>query len=93
MKYNMCPVVRASDLAHELNLQYGWNLDGHDLAAFLFNQYYNDACQSFWIADLEDYRGEPWQDEDSISKMNAIKIFLQDVLPAGTDVVIIDTSW
>lgn len=94
MKYEICPVVDVDDLANGLNTQYGWNWDGHDLSSFLFgDNYYNDTYQSIWIADLEDYRGEPWQDENEISLMNAIKIYLQDVLPKDTNVVIIDTSW
>lgn len=94
MKYKMRPVIWIDDVADGLNAQYGWNWDGQDLAQFLFgDNYYNDSCQSLWIADLEYYRGEPWQDENEISLMNAIKIFLQDILPAGTDTVIIDTSW
>lgn len=94
MKYKMCPVIWIDDIVKGLNTQYDWHWDDQDLAEFLFgDNYYNDSCQSFWIADLEDYRGESWQDENEISTMNAIKIFLQDVLPKGTDTVIIDTSW
>lgn len=94
MKYEIRPVIDVNDLEDALNAQYGpefvkpgW------LASMLFeDSYTNDSYKSFDYSKLEEYTGEPWQDENYVTFMNCVKAFLQDALPDYNE-VIIDVSW
>lgn len=93
MEYTIYPVVKIDDLAVELRLQYGIDMDGCDLASFLFaDDYQNDCYKSYYYGGKLIYEGESWQDEDYIRICNCINSILQDIIPDYVT-VLIDVSW
>lgn len=92
MKYEILPVIDVHDLEDALKLQFDMDFD-NDIRLFLFyDNFMNDCYKSFSFKDLEEYKGFSWQDEEDISKKNAIKVFLKDLFPQY-DSCIIDVSW
>ena len=92
MKIEMMPVISIYDLEAALLAQYDIDWTG-ELASFLFgDSYVNDSYKSFWFAEMDEYTGKPWQDEESIRVENCVKSILQDALP-GYDRCLIDVSW
>ena len=72
MKYEMMPVISIYDLEAVLLAQYDINCTG-ELASFLFGYSYdNDSYKSYWFAEMEEYTGKPWQDEESIRIENCL---------------------
>ena len=91
MLVDLRPVIHAEDLRKEVNLQYGCDIE--DIAALLFpGDYQNDCYKNFYYAELEDRNPWSWEDEDTVTLINLVKTYLQDILPDQDD-VLIDVSW
>lgn len=92
MKYEMMPVISIYDLEDALLAQYDIDWTG-ELASFLFgDSFINDSYKSYWFAEMDEYTGKPWQNEEYIRVENCVKSILQDVLP-GHKRCLIDVSW
>ena len=92
MKYEMMPVISINDLEAALLAQYDIDWTG-ELASFLFDDsYINDSYKSYWFAEMDEYTGKSWQNEEFIRIGNCIKSILQDALP-GYERCLIDVSW
>lgn len=85
MVYEMMPVIEADKLEEALWLQYGnaFMEEVGDIRNFLFpSDYMNDCYKSLYIEDC-----------GKSHLHNCIYTYLQDVMPKGTKVVLIDVSW
>ena len=101
MKYEMRPVIDIWDLQEALELQYGeeftdqYGGTAHGLCGFLFGDDYMNDCYKSHLLEIEEFDPVncPWQNEIHITIMNCINTFLLDILPTGTERVLIDVSW
>ena len=93
MNYSIYPVVDIDSLANELRFQFGIDMDGAELAEFLFgDDYQNDCYKSFYYDNMEIYEGKSWQNEEHIRIKNCIRSILQDTIPDYV-AVLVDVSW
>lgn len=98
MTFEIVPLISIWDLTKEL---FAAGLIENDAAAEfadeLFGDYYmNDSSKMFYIGECYDevYYGEScWQNPDRIKKFNAIRQYLRDRLPTGTQKILVDISW
>lgn len=101
MKYEMMPVIDIWDLHKAIVLQYGQEFaneyggNAHGLCGFLFGDDYMNDCYKSHYLEIEEFDpvNKPWQNEQHIRLMNCINQYLLDVLPEGTQRVLIDVSW
>lgn len=85
MEIEMMPTIGIDDLVDALNIQYGWELDRHNLSELMFPEpYSNDCYKSYWFDDF--LEGNEYQQE------NCVIAYLQDILPGHTK-VLIDITW
>ena len=96
MVYKMVPHFWVDDLEKELHKNFGDDFMEivDDLRMFLFDdRYMNDVSVEFNIKDLDDFYEE--DDVETVVRINArnrIKLFLQDMFP-GHSYVLIDVMW
>ena len=85
MVYKMVPHFWVGDFETELLNRFGHEFmkKVDDLRMFLFDDH---------IDELEVYEGHEWQDPERIELENAIKLFLQEMFP-GHSYVLIDVMW
>lgn len=94
MDYAIYPVIDINDLADELHLQFGIDMDGAELSNFLFNEEYMNDCYKYYYYDEElVYEGKFWQNEENIRIRNCINSILQDTMPPDYVAVLVDVSW
>ena len=95
MKYKMVPHFWVDDLEKELLNRFGHEFmkKVDDLRMFLFDdRYMNDVSVDYNIDELDVYEGREWQDAERIELENTIKLFLQEMFP-GHSYVLIDVMW
>ena len=90
MKYEMRPVINASELCKEIRLQY--DVDIEDICDVFFG---NDALplNEIDLADPDEvYDGSSWEDEEEIGWRNLIRTHLRDTFP-NNRLIIIENDW
>ena len=90
MKYEMRPVINASELRKEIRLQY--TVDIEDICDVFFG---NDALplNEIDLADPDEvYNGSSWKDEEEIGWRNLIRTHLRDTFP-NNRLIIIENDW
>ena len=95
MVYKMVPHFWVGDFETELLNRFGHEFmkKVDDLRMFLFDdRYMNDVSVDYHIDELEVYEGHEWQDPERIELENAIKLFLREMFP-GHSYVLIDVMW
>lgn len=91
MKFEMLPVISCYDLEEAVNLQYDCNIE--DITLLLYgDDFANNSYKNFYFKELDEYKGYPWQDEETIRLINLVKSYLQDIFP-HYDHCLIDVSW
>lgn len=90
MIIEILPVVNIDELENEINRQYDVDYDLRNM--LFFDEYVNDCYKMFYYEDLEVYEGKPWQNADAITCRNAVKTYLQDILP-NYKCILLDVSW
>lgn len=89
--YTMLPVIEVRTLEDELLTQFG--VACGDLASILFgDDYHNDCYKSYCFEDDEEFHGYAWEDEERIRIRNLVSVYLRDILPDYTR-VLIDVTW
>ena len=83
MKYCMLPVINRFELEKEIKLQYDVELN----IDYLFYGYSDDEFNYLGID--EQWDGYEDEDEDSV-KRKLVRQHLRDIMPEGTDAVIIE---
>ena len=99
MKHTTVPYFWIGDLENALEVQYGSefireiNTKYDDIRGLMFgDSFMNDVCCKYYIDEIVEYEGIPWQNEARIRLENCIKTFLRDMFP-GLDYVIVDVMW
>ena len=79
MKFERCPVIKATELEKEINSKFNFDID--DIAVLLFDDdFVNDSYKKFYLDD---------EYEDQIA---VIAEYLKDMFPYDKK-VLIDVSW
>lgn len=88
MKYFMCPVVNRYELEEKIKLQYDIKVNIADL---FFSSY---ECETMEYLDITPEEDE-FEGKDDFFGMQRkmIRGFLRDIMPEGTDSVIIDLDF
>lgn len=77
--FSMYPVINHNTLKDVVNLQFDTDIE--DICQLLFyDNYINDSYKSFYFDEMEEYSGDPLENED-IRLRNLVRIYLKDALP------------
>ena len=93
MKYTMMPVVTASDIEKEVELQYGINIE---LAPLMWPEdFQNDCYKSLCFDDdmIAEWEEDDYYDEQTRKEHLIVYSILKNIFPEDIRTVLVDVSW
>lgn len=97
MKYDIVPAFTAHELDKALRVRFGnalANFYGGDITHFFFDDdYHNDSFKRLWLDHCDIDEGADNNDAIRAWTYNLIIDFIIDMLPEGTEYILLDVSW
>ena len=97
MKYDIVPAFTAHELDKALRVRFGnalANFYGGDITHFFFDDdYHNDSFKRLWLDHCDINEGADNDDAIRAWTYNLIIDFIVDMLPEGTEYILLDVSW
>ena len=97
MKYDIVPVFAARDLDTALRVHFGnafADFYGGDITHFFFDDdYHNDSFKRLWLDHCDIDEGADHDEVIRVWTYNLIIDFIVDMLPEGTEYILLDVSW
>ena len=97
MKYDIVPAFTAHELDKALRVRFGnalANFYGGDITHFFFDDdYHNDSFKRLWLDHCDIDEGADNNDAIRAWTYNLIIDFIVDMLPEGTEYILLDVSW
>ena len=96
MKYDIVPAFTAHELDKALRVRFGnalANFYGGDITHFFFDDdYHNDSFKRLWLDHCDIDEGADNNDAIRAWTYNLIIDFIVDMLPEGTEYILLDVS-
>lgn len=90
--YTMYPVIEVRVLENEIKTQFDVDVEGELSNILFYDNYQNDCYKSYCFEDDDEFHGYTWEDERRIRIRNLVNVYLRDILPDYTR-VLIDVTW